>query len=188
MSEPLFNDRRKALEESFFRKQNEQLRQKLAEEAQAKAATQALADATGITDNVLLDTLVKLEIHAETLVALELIPLIEVAWADGNVDDKERAAIVQAAESGGVTIDSSVHQVLENWLDTRPDDQVLATWKAYISAISAELDATAKDHLKQELLGRALNVARAAGGILGMGNKVSPAEQAMLDDLEQAFG
>ena len=30
-------------------------------------------------------------------------------------------------------------------------------------------------------------VAEAAGGILGMGNKISDVEQAMLDDLAQAF-
>jgi hypothetical protein len=188
MSEPLLIDRRMALEESFFRAENAKLKEKLAEQAQAKAGRQALIDATGIRDEALLDALVKLEIAVETLIALELVPLIEVAWADGHVDDKERSAILAAAEAQGVSPECEVHQLLENWLATRPDADVLSTWKEYISAICAELIPAEKDQLKHILLDHALDVAKAAGGILGLGNKVSKVEQAVLDDLKGAFG
>ena len=47
---------------------------------------------------------------------------------------------------------------------------------------------SARGALKEDLLGRARAVAEAAGGLLGFGNKVSKSEQAVLDDLEEAFG
>jgi hypothetical protein len=42
--------------------------------------------------------------------------------------------------------------------------------------------------LRREILERAGDVARASGGLLGFGEKVSPTEQAVLAELEHAFG
>jgi hypothetical protein len=42
--------------------------------------------------------------------------------------------------------------------------------------------------LRREILDRAGEVARVSGGLLGFGKRVSPAEQAVLAQLEQAFG
>jgi hypothetical protein len=51
----------------------------------------------------------------------------------------------------------------------------------------ATLDADAGNALKAELLGRARAVAESAGGVLGLGNRISKAEQARMTALEQAF-
>ena len=139
MSTELLGLRRQALEESFFANHNEQLREKLQEQEQAKARKAALSQTTGITDDQLLETLATLDIHCQTLVALELIPLIEVAWADGHMDDKERAAILAASEAAGVSADSEGHQLLENWLHQAPEGRMLAVWQDYITAICGEL-------------------------------------------------
>jgi hypothetical protein len=53
--------------------------------------------------------------------------------------------------------------------------------------LAATLDADAREALKADLLGRARTVADAAGGILGLGNRISKAEQDRLTALEQAF-
>jgi hypothetical protein len=63
----------------------------------------------------------------------------------------------------------------------------VATWREYVSALSATLTDDARQALKSELLGRARTVAEAAGGFMGMGQKVSAAEAAVLGELEQAF-
>ena len=177
----------KAMEESFFHEQNEKLRQQLQAKEQAKAARQALIDATGVDDELVLDAMVELGIHSETLVALEMIPLIEVAWADGKMDAKEREAIIAAAEEAEVATGSENHALLENWLTEKPDPQLLATWKSYVAGLCQKLDDEVKGRLKRELLEGARTVAKAAGGILGVGGKMSAAEQAMLDDLAGAF-
>jgi hypothetical protein len=59
--------------------------------------------ASGITDDALLDKLVALNLHGETLAALSLDPLVMVAWADGHIDKGERIALLSAASGGGCT-------------------------------------------------------------------------------------
>src|SRR5713226_8693532 len=93
MTDELFGDRRKALEEAFFAKQNERVKQQLRAKQEGQARREALAAASGIRDEGVLDKLVSLGLGAETLAVLSLVPLVEVAWADGTIDAKERAAI-----------------------------------------------------------------------------------------------
>jgi hypothetical protein len=50
-----------------------------------------------------------------------------------------------------------------------------------------QLSDETRQKLKEDLLGRARDVAKAAGGLLGMGRKVSKVEQAVLDELETTF-
>jgi hypothetical protein len=187
MSEDSLGDRRKALEEEFFAKQNQRLLKQFQETVAAKAKTEALAAASGITDAAVLAQLADINLSSETVAALSLIPLIEVAWADGRIEAKERSALLAAAEQEGIAKDSASYQWLEEWSKERPSPQVLAAWKAYVAALSRTLDAQAKQALKQNLLGRARAVAEASGGFLGLGKRISSAEQAVLTDLEQAF-
>ena len=187
MSEELLGDRRKALEEAFFAKHNEQLKQKLQEANSARAKRDTLRTASGIADEAVLDQLIALDIQSETVAALSLIPLIEVAWADGRMEVRERQAILTGAQTAGLAIGSASYQLLEGWLDQRPAPALFTAWQAYVKALVATLDADAREALKVELLGRARTVADAAGGVLGLGNRISRAEQARLTALEQTF-
>ena len=78
------------------------------------------------------------------------------------------------------------HDLLENWLEQAPDARLMEVWRDYVNALCAEVGADAKDKLKQDILGRAREVAEAAGGFLGVG-KVSTKEREILDELERAF-
>ena len=112
---------------------------------------------------------------------------MEVAWADGSVDDNERDAILAAAEAAGLARESASGRLLDGWLTQRPDREVLSAWKEYVEALCATLTDDGKNALKRDLVGRARSVAEAAGGFLGLGSKVSKSEQDMLDELERAF-
>ena len=103
MSDEFLGDRKKALEESFFAKENQRLLERMREEKRKLAAKDALAGASRIQDDALLDRLVELEIGPDTWTALSLIPLVEVAWADGVLEARERRAILEAAANTGVT-------------------------------------------------------------------------------------
>jgi hypothetical protein len=72
-----------------------------------------------------IDVLVELDVHAETVAAFSIVPLIEVAWADGGIHDKERAAILKAAEERGIEIGSPNHDLFERWLDEKSLAQVI---------------------------------------------------------------
>jgi tellurite resistance protein len=181
-------DRGKALEEAFFRREGDRLREQLRLQEEEAAAREALAEASGISDEALLARLAALGIRAETLAALTLVPLVEVAWADGRMEPRERDAVLRGAESSGIESGSPSHGLLRLWTEDRPAPELMRSWKAYIRALTAELSADQKWHLEERLLGRARAVAEAAGGFLGLGSKVSAEEEAVLKQLEEAFG
>lgn len=189
MPNPGMQERGKSLEEAFFKKQHEEQLAKLRRKQEQQEAREALAAASGITDDPeLIDRLAALGIHAETLAALTLIPLVEVAWADGKMEPRERDAILKGAESSGIQPGSSSYGLLEIWTHDRPAQELMDSWKAYIGALVAELSADQKWHLEEKIVGRARAVAEAAGGFLGLGSKVSAEEERVLQELEQAFG
>ena len=62
MSEEILGERKKALENEFFAKENQRLLERLRKEREKLAVKEALAQASNIQDEVLLDRLVELEI------------------------------------------------------------------------------------------------------------------------------
>ena len=186
MSE-FMGDRRRGLEDAFFAQQDAILRRKLGEGDTARTKKEAFRAASGIHDDAVLDRLMGMGISADALTALSLVPCVVVAWADGGIDAKERAAALQAAEQAGVTRDGPAFQLLEGWLAKKPGPELLAAWKSYVAALMPTLDEAARQSLRTDLLQRAGAVASASGGFLGVGRAVSGAEQAALQDLEQAL-
>lgn len=187
MSTGGFQGRRADLEDEFFRKQDEELLRALREEVESKEKRKALAKTLGISDDALLDRLQELNVSTETLAAISLIPLVAVAWADGSIDVKERRAVMAAAEQEGLEKDHPGYQLLERWLEQKPGPRLLEVWKHYVSALRESLGDAPRASLKKNVLGRARAVAEAAGGLLGIGSKISKSEQAVLDDLEEAL-
>jgi hypothetical protein len=181
------DQRRRALEEAFFADHNEKLRQRLAEADRVSSRKAALSAASGITDEAVLARIMALDIGPEALAALSLIPLLLVAWADGTLDEEERAAILKAAEDGRVGREGPAHDLLAGWLQRPPPAALFETWSGYIGAVTARLDLPQREELRTHLLGTVRAVAEASGGFLGLGRKVSSAEAAMLTRLEAAF-
>ena len=187
MSDEFLGDRKKALEESFFAKENAKLIEKLRAEQRQKSAREGLAAISGISDPAVLDELVKLGIGPETWLAVSLAPLVEVAWADGEVEPAERRAVLAAAEANGVVPGSPSYALLEGWLARRPDARLLQAWGEYIVEVCSRLQVSEREALRRQVVGRARAVAEAAGGILGLGRKVSDREDRVLRELEKAF-
>lgn len=188
MPNDFLGDRKVGLEEAFFAQQDAILRRRLGEMDETKARKESLAAASGIKDATVLDKLLAQNVTGATLMALSLVPLVVVAWADGSLDERERAAILSGAEQAGLGKEHASYQLFEGWLARKPPPELVATWREYVSALSATLTDDARQALRSEFLGRARTVAEAAGGFLGMGQKVSAAEAAVLGELEQAFG
>ena len=184
MSNEILGNRGRALEELFFARESEKFQRAKQGKDAAENRKAALSVASGISDDTVLDQVIALNISSNTLAALSLLPLVEVAWADGDMDESERKAILSAAADSGLNSESAA--LLDRWLVIQPSSGILAAWKAYVSALTGNMDAVAKDNLKQELLGRARVVAESAGGILGIG-KISKEEEDKLAELAGAF-
>jgi len=140
-----------------------------------------------VLDPSLAETLAGLGIRTETLAALTLIPLVRVAWADEHLDEEERRAVLRGAESVGIAQDSPDHALLRAWLEQRPDPRIFEVWRDFVAALCSRLSIEGQLELRQDLMGRAREVAEAAGGLLGV-RSISRREETVLRELESVFG
>ncbi|HWP66583.1 MAG TPA: TerB family tellurite resistance protein [Candidatus Limnocylindria bacterium] len=187
MPRDIFEERRKGLEEEFFAKREQQLVQKLRETLEKEQPRETLRELTGIQDEAVLDTLVKLHVNRDTLAAFALYPLVEVAWADGKVDESERKAFLEAAAAQGIEPDHPGHQTLREFLKERPREDARKAWYAWAEQLKSKLSLTERRKLREALVARARQVAEASGGILGLGRRISANEQKVLDAIERTF-
>jgi hypothetical protein len=183
----ILRDRGRSLEDEFFHREDARLKEKLREAAQREGAREALARASGIKNPEIVERLIGLGVRPETVTALSLVPLVEVAWADGSVDDNERRMILERAGASGVAPGSTERTLLEEWLKRKPDLKLLTAWTHLIQGLCQQLSREEAATLKAGLLERARTVAGSSGGFLGMGSKVSVAEADMIKRLDRAF-
>jgi len=135
---------------------------------------QRLAKRWGIVDGGLLAQLQELALDEQSVAVLVFVPLAEVAWADGVVDARERAAILDAAHAAGLKPQVPGYERLQLWLEQRPLPMVFEVARAFLQHVHAGLDMELSTAARGELLRRARDVAIASG--VGDGPPVSAAE------------
>ncbi len=183
-----FQEKRgKSLEDQFFLEQDKILIEKLHQLEKMKETKEAIAKVSGIADEDVLQKLVELNIRPEIIASLALVPLITLAWADGKIDEEEKAAVLAAAGKSFVSKDSPDSTLLQQWMEHKPGPRLLEAWRHYIKGLCAELSEHQKTALKNDFIGHARQVAEATGGFLGLGNRISKPEKEMLEKLESAF-
>lgn len=156
------------------------------EPARPAADATELSLASGITDRAVLRLLEELEVSSHVVAALALVPLIEVAWADGELAPEERASVLRASEAHGIPPGTRAHGLLASWLEHRPSRDLFAAWEAYIESVLEPLVREERDRICRDLVGRAREVARAAGHRGGPGG-VSAEEERALERVEAAL-
>lgn len=181
-----FDQRRKGLEEAFFKTRDQQLMDKMRNELSAMEEKQKLGHVSGIVEERVLASLVQAGVRAETLAAVSLIPLVEVAWCDGAVSPEEREAVLNAAVSRGIVPASAAYDLLKHWLEQRPDAHIASSWKDYVQEMAKIMPQEEVAKLKKGVMERARHVAEAAGGFLGLAT-ISRHEHEKLDELGKAF-
>ncbi len=148
-----------------------------------------LAAVMGIADEEILATLQELGYTRETVRLLYLVPLVQVAWASGSVTEREREMALEAAGLCGIVEGSRAHQQLTVWLGERPEQEFFDQTLRVIRDITAMLPPEKREAGRKSLVTFCANIAAASGGILGFGNKISEAEQAVIEriaaELEQ---
>jgi tellurite resistance protein len=179
-------ERGRALEDEFFHKENQAKIAALKAKQDLQHDKEDLRKASGMTDDAVLQHLVTLGLRANTIAALSLVPLVAVAWADGEIQDDEKQAIMQGAHGKGLDEGTPGYDLLLGWLSKRPEPGLLDAWVEYIKALSGQLNDEQSRLLKNQIVGFAKMVATASGGILGFG-KVSAKEEALLHRIEAAF-
>ena len=187
MSSDLFEQRRKGFETEFFAKQEQQLLEKLRLALAKEHPRETLKKVTGIQDDKIIETLVALNVNHDTLAAFALYPLVEVAWADGKVDQREREAFFRAAAEIGLAEGTPGHFALKEFLKDTPREEARKAWFAWSSEVNKQLEPAERKKVREALLQRARAVAEATGGFLGLGTRITAGEQKVLDRIAEAF-
>ena len=150
---PGFDERRKALENAFFSDQEQKLLDELRAENARRETRELLRERSGVDDDAVLDKLIELSIDTESVVAMSLVPLIRVAWADGSIHDKERNAVLESAAAGGVGKDTPAYALLDSWLAQKPDDALTVGTEGVLHEAHVEVAAVVGHHDRVGVVG-----------------------------------
>ena len=173
-----------ALEEAYFSKLQTQQLGRIREESRREEIRRELGAELGISDARFLDTLLELGITSETAAAFESLPLVEVAWADGEIDSQERWRVLALAIAFGLDLGRPAHAQLELWLRQRPEEELFEAWHEFAAIGLGRPKPAAR---VRGVLEGAIEVANASGGVLGFWT-VSGSERAAIDRIRGALG
>jgi hypothetical protein len=184
MDKDIFKERERSLEEEYFRTHDAKLIEKLRERGKVEEIAEALAVKLQIDDPALLSRIMALGVTLDTGPAFLLAPLVQVAWAEGDVTDREREKVLRIATERGIDPSSPAHAQLQVWLRKRPADAIFATAvEAIKTGLSVLTPAERADRIKR-IVDACREVASASGGLgrlLGLGTGVSSEEESILD-------
>lgn len=187
MNHELLADISRSLDENFYREKDIALLEYLRSQAEEDNRRAKIAEITQIDDVTVLESLIQVGVTAESFIAFSLYPLVRVAWADGQIAERERDAVLRAAADEGISVDTANYRLLQGWLEDCPGSALQESWQNYARALARELDATNLATIRNSTLTRARKVADAAGGFLGLGSRINKNEELVLLDLSHAF-
>jgi hypothetical protein len=165
-----FTKRERWLEEEYFGKKNQELIEKLRERRARETDRQKMAEITGVDDQEVLEALQDLGYTSDTISLLHIVPLVEVAWVEGGVADRERQMIYRIARARGIEPDSVADERLTHWLENKPSERF---FENSLHAIRLVLDLLPEEQRmasRSDLIAYCSQIAAAvSSGILGPG-------------------
>jgi hypothetical protein len=179
-----FKERERAFEEGYFRAQDAKLIEQLRQDARLEEIVLALAEHLQVDNPELLRRVIALGVRLDTGPAFLLAPLVQVAWAEGKVPDRERATVLRLAEARGVEAGSPAHTQLLKWLHERPSDDLFDAAMEVMRGGLALLPPGDREERLKHIVQACHEVAEASGGLakmLGLGSGVSGEEEALLE-------
>jgi hypothetical protein len=170
-------------EEEYFRRKDRELVEKMRQAAEADASRRALESTSGIHDPVMLQELEALGFTPDTVSLLPLVPIVQVAWAEGGVSDNERKLIVEFARGRNIREGSAADRQLFAWLEERPSEEVFARATRLIRAMLDRPDGQTGAWSIDDLIHHCEEIAEASGGVLGF-RRISGEEKALLGRIQ----
>ncbi len=171
-------------EDKYFKQQEIQRRiakrrelERAAKEAQER---RKVAASLATDDEALVSRIRDLGFDGDTARVLDVLPLIHVAWADGDVSQSERASILQVLEVRGIAADSEAFTLVETLLEERPSEAFLSETLHLLRDLGGDRHAS--------IIELSMHVASASGGFFGFGHKVSEEERAVVAKIIESLG
>ncbi len=142
-----------------------------------------------MTDNELIAELEYLGIDADSYRIVALLPLIQVAWADGEIQASEREFIMRAARSYGL-VEGRSGEILASWLQRTPTPDEVAHGRKVLVALTMRHRGMGSDlgpNTLSDIQAMCLDVARSAGGLFDTFFTVDDNERRALDEITRAL-
>jgi tellurite resistance protein len=132
-----------------------------------------------VDDELVRKELAELGLDERSFRAVALLPLIEVAWADHEIQPAEKKHILEVAKGHGL-LSGRGAMALQRWLTERPTDYELTVGRRVLVRLARKRDGLGADlpeHALDTVVEMCVQVAEAAGGTFGLFWRVSPEEK-----------
>ena len=174
-------------EEKYFEAKQSEWRSNIRREKRLEAIQEkeleGVADELNTSEDVAEEAL-NLGFDQATARVLPLVPLVEMAWADGTVSRAERDRVRELATHFGIESDSEAYDFLELMLAEQPSDAFFDR----VNRVVVHLADSDPDTWSSETLVELLeSVAEASGGFFGLTNPINADERAVLRDIAEYF-
>src|SRR5262249_42670384 len=166
----IFTEREHGFEEEYFLRKERELIEKLHHKLAKERTRQQLEEATGVHDAEVIEALQELGYTPETVQLLYLVPLLQVAWAEGSVHEKERKMVIEAARHRGIAPGSPADIQLNEWLSHQPPHAFFTNTLRAIRILIAALPTDQQADARRDLVSYCTRIADASRGFLGFGN------------------
>lgn len=173
-------------EEEYFWKKDQELIEKMRRAAAAEQANRELGAKAGFTDPEMIQELQALGFTVDTVELLPLVPLVEIAWAEGGVSHAERQLVTKLARSRGIIEGSAADHQLSAWLASRPNPQVFGRAMRLVRAMLSSSSPTRTGLTADDLVAYCESIAAASGGVFGM-KRISAEERALISTIASAL-
>ncbi|MFW5968147.1 MAG: hypothetical protein ACOCV2_11545 [Persicimonas sp.] len=175
-------------EDKYFKKRDAQKLADARRERQLEAVKEqereGVREALQSSEKVAEEAL-NLGFDSETARVLPLVPVIQMAWADGSVSSAEDEQVRQLADRFGIRDNSPADEFLTLLLEERPSDLFFER----VNRVIAHLVEENPDYWSEKsVVSLARDVAEASGGFFGLTDPINSDERDLLEDFAQAFG
>ena len=170
-------------EEEFFKREEAEKKAKIRREEQLKAIrNKEQRDVATVleTSGEVAQEAMELGFDAETARVLPLVPLIQVAWADGRVTAAQAEKVEKKAEKFGIAPDTPAHEFLKLLLTEQPTS---VFFRRVNLVIRAMVDEDPGGEIHSNVLAWSTAVAEASGGFFGLTDPISKHERKALAEI-----
>jgi hypothetical protein len=179
--------RARSKEDEYFLRAETELLEKVRARVAKEAERRALGEYHGVEDEEVLKAFEEAGYDRDTVQILHLVPILQVAWVDGEISREERAEILKIAAARHVAEGSPAHAKLLSWLESPPSPQFFERTMEIIGRLLQLFPDEKRVALQSDVMAASLAVASASGGFLGLGSKVSVDEKYLLGKFAADF-
>lgn len=110
--------------------------------------------------------LLDLGLDAESYRALLILPLVQIAWADGDIAAPEQAELLKAAEH--VAVGPEGLRLVRDWVSHRPSDAYFERGQALLRGMAERGESAFDRAALQQVVSLGDKIARSSGGLFGL--------------------